>query len=239
MAREALVLLPGLMCDAAVWQAQLEGLADIAQPQVPEYGLRDDLGAMAAQVLAEAPPSFALAGHSMGGRIALEVMRQAPARVTRLALLDTGHRARPAGEAGDAEAQGRHRLLAIAREQGVAAMARDWVQGMVHPRRRADAALVEAIVAMFTRKSAEVFAAQVRALLQRPDADAVLAGVRVPTLLLAGREDGWSPPAQHAEMASRVPGSRLLIVEDCGHMSPMEQPKAVTAALREWLGAPG
>lgn len=232
-----LILLPGLMCDATVWRPQLDGLADIATMQVPDYGDRDSLGAMAEQVLAEAPPRFALAGHSMGGRVALEVLRRAPGRVTRLALLDTGHHARPEGSAGETEAQGRHRLLAIAREQGVAAMARDWVQGMVHPRRLGDAALIDAIVAMFARKSAALFAAQIRALLARPEAEGVLAACRLPTLLLAGREDGWSPPERHAEMAALVPGSELAVIDDCGHMSTMEQPAAVNAALRRWLAS--
>lgn len=237
MTLPTLILLPGLMCDATVWQPQLDGLSDLADLRVPDYGSLDSLGAMAEAVIAAAPPRFAVAGHSMGGRVALEVLRRAPDCVTRLALLDTGHHARPEGAAGDTEAQGRHRLLAIAREQGVAAMARDWVQGMVHPRRLADTALIDAIVAMFASKSADIFAAQIRALLARPEAEGVLATYRGPTLLLAGREDGWSPPARHAEMAELVPGSRLTVIDDCGHMSTMEQPEAVNAALRTWLAA--
>jgi pimeloyl-ACP methyl ester carboxylesterase len=192
---------------------------------------------MAERVLADAPPTFALAGHSMGGRVALEVVRRAPGRVERLALLDTGCRARPPGAAGDGERAGRHALLASAREHGMRAMARTWVQPMVHPERLADAALIDAILAMFARRTADQFEGQIEALLARPDATDVLRAVACPVLFLCGREDGWAPPSQHEEMAALVPGARLAILDRCGHMAPMERPEAVGAALVEWLAA--
>ena len=162
---------------------------------------------MAERVLADAPPTFALAGHSMGGRVALEVVRRAPGRVERLALLDTGCRARPPGAAGDGERAGRLALLASAREHGMRAMARTWVQPMVHPERLADAALIDAIVAMFARRTPQQFAGQIEALLARPDATDVLRAVACPALVLCGREDGWAPPSQHEEMAALMPGA--------------------------------
>jgi pimeloyl-ACP methyl ester carboxylesterase len=237
MAREQLLLIPGLMCDQAVWQPVLPALEAVCDCQVADPGAVDDLSTMAATVLQRAPPRFALAGHSMGARIALEVLRQAPDRVSRIALLDTGYLARAAGAAGDEEARKRQALLDIARTGGVEAMARVWVQGMVHPARLDDAALIDAIVAMFVRRSADTFACQIRALLQRPDGSAVLRAIDVPALMMCGRQDSWAPVAQHAAMHVLAPVARLAVVEDAGHMAPMERPDAVAAELLRWLEA--
>jgi pimeloyl-ACP methyl ester carboxylesterase len=136
---------------------------------------------------------------------------------------------------GHRETQGRLRLLQQAREQGVRAMALSWLRGMLHPDRLQDGALIEAIVTMFERRSVAEFAVQIQALLQRPDASDLLPRIRCPTLLLCGEQDQWSPPAQHREMALLIPGSLLTVVPDCGHMSPMEQPAAVSAALLAWV----
>ena len=232
-----LLLLPGLLCDRAVWAPVLPHVRHAAVCSITDNADETSLGAMAERVLASAPPSFAVAGHSMGGRVALEVVRRAPGRVERLALLDTGCRARPPGAAGDGERAGRHALLASAREHGMRAMARTWVQPMVHPERLADAALIDAILAMFARRTADQVEGQIEALLARPDATDVLRAVACPALFLCGREDGWAPPSQHEEMAALVPGARLAILDRCGHMAPMERPDAVGAALVEWLGA--
>lgn len=234
--KTTLVLVPGLMCDAAVWEPLLPQLAAQADCMVAEHGEADSIAAMAARVLAQAPARFALAGHSMGGRVALEVVRQAPERVTRLAVLDTGYKARTPGAAGEEEAAKRHALLAVARTRGVRAMAQQWVQDMVEPARLADAALVEAIVAMFERKSADIFARQIQALLARPDATPVLRTLAMPTLVLCGRADSWAPLSQHREIAALVPASpEVVVVEDAGHMSTMERPQAVAQAMRDWL----
>jgi len=234
-ARPTLMLLPGLTCDAAVWAPQVQALADVAQCVVPAWGLRDSLTAMAEQVLAEAPSErFALAGHSMGGRVALEVVRLAPQRVARLALLDTGAHPLAAGDAGAKERTGRMALLDIARAQGMRAMGRQWARGMVHPS-RLHTPLFDAILDMQARSSPEQFAAQQQALLKRPDAGPLLPTIGCPTLVLCGQEDSWSGPAQHQAMAAAIPGARLVIVPHCGHMCTMEQPAAVSAALRDWL----
>jgi pimeloyl-ACP methyl ester carboxylesterase len=231
-----LLLLPGLLCDRAAWAPVLPHVQHAAACSIPDYAEEASLGAMAERVLAGAPPRFAVAGHSMGGRVALEIVRRAPGRVERLALLDTGCRARPPGAAGAAERAGRLALLATAREHGMRAMARTWVQPMVHPERLADEALIEAILAMFARRTPRQFEGQIEALLARPDATDVLRAVACPALVLCGREDGWAPPAQHEEMAALMPGSRLAVLDRCGHMAPMERPDAVGAALVEWLG---
>jgi pimeloyl-ACP methyl ester carboxylesterase len=235
MAARTLVLAPGLMCDATVWCAPLAAFADRLATQVAEYGALDSLPEMARELLRTAPHRFALAGHSMGGRVALEVMRQAPQRVTHLALLDTGCRALPGGIDGRREREVREGFLRLAHEQGVPAMARHWVRGMLHRDRLHDTPLVEEIVQMFTRKSGDIFGAQIRALLARPDATELLPAIRVPTLVLTGAQDVNSPPAANEEMAARIPGATLCVVERCGHMSMQEQPAAVTAALEQWL----
>lgn len=224
------------MCDATVWAPLLPALGAAANCQVVDHGTADSLAQMARQLLDTAPPTFALAGHSMGGRVALEVVRQAPQRVRRLALLDTGHLARAGGAAGEDEARKRHALLDLARREGVAAMARQWVQGMVHPARCDDHTLVDTIVAMFARKTADIFERQIRALLARPDATPVLQSLRVPVLVLCGRQDSWAPPSQHEALAALIPGSPTLrVVDDAGHMSTLERPAAVGQALRAWL----
>ena len=165
-------------------------------------------------------------------------MRLAPERASRLALLDTGYLARAPGAAGEEEAAQRYALLAIARAQGVRAMATEWVQGMVEPARLRDAVLIEAIVAMFERRSAGIFAQQITALLNRPDATPALRAVRLPTLVSCGRADTWSPPSQHEQIAALVPGAQLRVIDGAGHMCTMERPEAVAQLLLDWLRAP-
>jgi pimeloyl-ACP methyl ester carboxylesterase len=232
----SLVLVPGLMCDDTVWSHQIQALgASGHDVQVASHALSDSLGAMAERILNMAPPLFALAGHSMGGRVALEVVARAPERVLRLALLDTGFEALAPGEAGERERAGRLRLLEMARHEGMLVMARDWARGMVHPARLTDTALMDSIHAMIACAGVAQFEAQIRALLARPDRTRLLAELRLPTLVLCGRDDGWSPLARHQQMAGLIQGSELVDVPDCGHMSTMERPAAVSAALGAWL----
>jgi pimeloyl-ACP methyl ester carboxylesterase len=232
---ESVILVPGLLCDAVVWREQSMALSGGCSLRIASHELSDSLGRMAERILDTAPPSFSIAGHSMGGRVALEVLRRAPDRVARLALLDTGFEALDAGDAGVRERAGRYRLLDIARRDGMLVMGREWARGMVHPSRLTDAALMDAIHQMLARAPLAQFEAQINALLQRPDCTALLPTIRVPTLVLCGSQDGWSPLARHVEMAKRIAGSLLVEVPDCGHMSTMEQPHAVTRALRAWL----
>jgi len=233
--KPTLVLLPGLVCDRAVWAPQIQALSARVDCQVADYGLLDSIGAMALHVLDTAPaPTFALAGHSMGGRVALEVMRLAPERVHHLALLDTGTSPLASGVAGAKEKAGRKILLEIASQQGMRAMAAQWARPMIHPSRHGTP-LFEAVLDMLERSSAEQFAAQILALLTRPDAGPVLPAITCPTLVLTGREDLWSPAEQHALMAAAIAGAQLCIVEQCGHMSTLEQPEVVSAAFEGWL----
>jgi len=237
MGMTRLVLLPGLVCDATVWRHTRGVLDSRADIHVAEYGSLDSLGAMADKVLAEVDGPFALAGHSMGGRIALEMFRRAPQRIQALALMDTGVQPLAPGDAGARETAGRYELLGIARTQGMAAMAARWVQGMVWPSRLTERPLIDGIVQMLARSSAEIFAAQIEALLARPAASGLLEQIRCPTLVLCGAEDSWAPAARHREMAATITGAQLTLVPDCGHMCTLERPDAVTRALANWLDA--
>ena len=230
-----LLLLPGLACDADVWLDQTHALSQSTAVTVVDYGLADSITRMAEIALASAPGRIAIAGHSMGGRVAFEIMRLAPDRVAGLALLDTAYRGFPGGEAGDREIAKRAELVGIARTKGMRAMAEFWMPGIIHPDRMSDSALTGAILAMMSRKTPEIFAAQIKALLGRPDATAQLAAIRCPTLVLCGRKDTWSPLAAHEEIAAAIPGSRLAVIEHSGHMAPMERPADVTAAMSEWF----
>ena len=231
-----LLLLPGLLCDRAVWQPQIDALSNRFDCIVPNYASLTSLTAMAEHALATAPTEkFALAGHSMGGRIAFEVMRHAPQRVERIALLDTSYPALAKGNEGELERSRRMALLKIARSQGMRAMGEAWASGMVHPT-RLNTPLFDSILDMIERNTPDMFAAQIQALLTRPDATPVLAEIRCPTLVLCGREDSWSPLQRHEEMHAAIAGSRLVVIEQCGHMSTMERPDAVSQAFVEWLG---
>lgn len=228
--RPVVALLPGLLCDASVWAHQAAALGRDADVVVPDFHGVDSIAAMARAVLDAVPGRFALAGHSMGGRVALEVVRQAPERVERLALLDTGvHPRKPGEEAG------RQALVDLARAEGMAALAARWLPPMVHPDRTADPSLMEPLTAMVCRATPALFEGQVRALLGRPDASGQLAAIACPTAVIVGRQDGWSPPAQHEAIAAAVAGATLTVIEDCGHMATVERPQAVTAALEAWL----
>jgi pimeloyl-ACP methyl ester carboxylesterase len=235
LASHNVILIPGLMCDATVWEPQLAALGRHANFTVFHPDARNSLATMAEALLARAPATFALAGHSMGGRVALEVMRCAANRVSGLALLNTAHRPLPAGAAGEHERAARFALLEMARRDGMRAMGRQWLDGMIHPARRDDRALVARILDMIERRSPELFEAQIQALLGRPDATGVLANTRCPSLVLCGREDARAPAAP--EISALICGSRLVIVPDCGHMSTLERPEAVSDALRAWLAA--
>jgi pimeloyl-ACP methyl ester carboxylesterase len=238
MAQTTLVLVPGLMCDQAVWSGVMAHLGPQAEGAfVPDHGLCDDIEGMAEKILASVPGALAVAGHSMGGRVALEMRRLAPQRVRHLALLDTGYLARPLGVQGEAEATKRQALLDLAVNQGVEFMARTWAQGMVDPSRLDDAELMNAIVVMFARRTPVHFASQIKALLNRPDASQTLQSIVGPVHLLCGAQDSWSPVGQHQAMASLLPESVLSVIESAGHMAPMEQPEAVAQKLLEWLAS--
>lgn len=230
-----LVFLPGLVCDAAVWQEVRQELGADPVSIVAEYGLASSLSAMAGIALAQAPQGpLVLIGHSMGGRVALEILRQAPQRVQAVCLLNTGHLPLASGEAGERERASRLSLLELAKSEGMLAMAQQWAPPMVHPSRHGTA-LFTSILQMLERRSPAVFEAQITALLGRPDGADVLRTASCPVVVATGREDGWSPPAQHEAMVALTDRAELHLLPNCGHMSPMEQPQAVAGLVRRTL----
>jgi pimeloyl-ACP methyl ester carboxylesterase len=230
VSRPALLLLCGLLCDEIAWSDIPRRLAPIADVSVISFRGFSSIEAMAQHVLHVAPPSFAVAGHSMGGRVALEIIRTAPQRVSALALLNTSvHPVR------EGELQGRGQLLRIAAEQGMNALAREWLPPMMGSDVNRAAELMPRLAAMIERCTVTDFAEQTRALLHRPDALAVLPRVSVPTLLLSGSDDSSAPVSQHQTMQRRIPHATLFEIHAAGHMAPAERPDSVSLALREWL----
>lgn len=225
-----LCLLPGLLCDAVVWTSQVEALKDHGPIHVADLWGPSSFEEMAVKVLDEAAGPLAVAGHSMGARVAMEMWRLAPERIMRLALFSTGFHA-----SGPHEKASRQELIDLAYREGMAALAARWLPPMLHPDRLSDGALVEMLTAMVCRCTPQVFEAQQTAGLNRPDATGYLERIACPTLVLVGRQDGWSPLSRHEEMARRIPGARLEVVEDCGHMATVERPGKVSAAMLDWV----
>jgi pimeloyl-ACP methyl ester carboxylesterase len=228
-----LVLLPGLLLDARLWQPQVEGLAGRVTPWVADLTRDDSIAGMARRVLAEAPfERFALCALSMGGYVALEIMRQAPQRVERLALLDT--QAIPEAD------QARERRLAQIRlvEGGkLGLMVERLLPLELSGPRLEDANLRVLRKAMALDVGPEGFLRQVKAIMGRPDSRPTLGTIRCPTLVLCGEHDALTPRVRHEEMAAAVPGAILRIVPGCGHLSTLEKPLEVNSALAAWLDA--
>lgn len=233
MAGIDLVLVPGLLCTAELWRDQLDGLADIATMQVADHGRAETLAEVARQVLTDAPERFALCGLSMGGYVALEIMRQAPDRVQRLALLDTA-----ATPDTPQQIETRLRRIALAGQGRLAEAAAEMWPLFVHPARVDDAALRARFDAMVTQTGPERFVRQMRAIISRPDSRPHLPAIAKKTLVLVGEADRATPPAEAEIIADGVAFSELVVVAHCGHLSTMEKPDAVNAALRRWLTAP-
>jgi pimeloyl-ACP methyl ester carboxylesterase len=226
----SLLLLSGLLCDETIWGDAPQRLADLADVRIAFFRGFSSIVAMAEHVLRIAPDQFALAGHSMGGRVALEIVRRAPERVTGIALLNTGiHPAKPE------ESHSRGMLVRLAQSQGMAALAQEWLPPMMGAPPSRVAAIMPRLIDMVQRSTPDEFAAQVDALLRRPDAKAVLSTIKVPTLLLSGTNDNWSSLAQHEAMQRHIEHAVLVEVGAAGHMAPVEQPKAVARALQRWL----
>lgn len=230
-ARTPLVLVPGLLCDGRLWRYQAEHLADLADPIIADVTRGASVSEMARAVLDVAPERFALAGLSLGGYVALEIMRAAPERVTRLALLDTSARADT-----PEQTTARRELVELAREGRFDEVPPRLLPNIVHPDRLDDERLTSTVFAMAESVGPEAFVRQEEAIIGRPDSRGDLPDIACATLVLCGREDALTPLHLHEEMAGLIPGSRLRVIEGCGHLSSLERPERVTAALREWLG---
>lgn len=232
-AQLSVLLVPGMMCTAELWQAQAANLADIAEVTIVDATREDDIAAMAHRILTHAPERFALAGLSMGGYVSFEVLRQQPHRVERLALLDTT--ARP--DLGFQRIL-RQCLIALADAGRYSFVVDTLLPVLVNTESLGDVRLVGQVRRMAHEAGgdgARTFARQQSAILKRPDSRPLLPKIACPTLVLCGREDQFTPVEHHLEMAGLIPGAALAIVDRCGHLSTLEQPEQVSAALRRWL----
>lgn len=226
-----LVLLPGMMCDARLFGPQIAAFG-ARSLHFPSLIGADTVQGLAVQTLAQAPPRFALAGLSMGGIVAMEIIAQAPDRVTHLALLDTN----PLAEAAEVKARRAPQIAAV-QAGGLDRVMRDEMKPnyLTHGPNRA--VILDLCMDMALALGAEAFVTQSLALRDRPDQQETLRRVTVPTLILCGRHDALCPVARHALMHSLIPHSTLHIVEKAGHLPTLEQPKQTTAALTRWLEA--
>ena len=233
MKKFPLILLPGLLCDAQLWQPQVENLSDIADIWIADHTRSNTMAGVARDVLADAPfASFALAGLSMGGYIALEIMRQAPQRVARLALLDTA-----AGAELPEQTKRRMEFIALAESGEFPRITEILLPLLIHPSRLGQPALADVVRSMAEIVGKEAFVRQQRAIMSRADNLRLLATIACPTLVLCGRQDALTPLTRHEEIAAGINSARLEVIEDCGHLSTLERPDAVNAALRRWLAA--
>lgn len=230
MSERHVIFLPGLLCDHALWAHQAAHLADIASTSVGDLTHDDSVQAMASRILEEAPDTFALVGLSMGGYVALEVMRQEPERVERLALVDT--QARPDTAEQVKTRQGLIRLAGMGKFKGVTPRL---LPNLVHHDRLDDPSVRNVVLEMAERIGQGAFARQQTAIMGRPDSRGDLHAIRVPTAIICGRQDILTPPELHEEMANAIPNAKLAIIEEAGHLAPLERPEAVTGVLSDWL----
>ncbi|RED50933.1 alpha/beta fold hydrolase [Aestuariispira insulae] len=230
MKKEKLVLIPGLLCDERLWSHQKQYLAELVEIVIGDTFQDHTVEMMAKRILAQVDGSFSLAGLSMGGYVAQEIMRQAPQRVKRLALLDTSARK-------DDESQARRRrgLINLAKMGKFKGVTPRLLPMLVHPDRLDDEKLTNAVMEMAAHVGQSRFVDQQNAILHRPDGIEDLSRFAVDTMVVCGRQDEITPLELSEEIAAHVPKARLVIIEDCGHLSSMERPQAVTALMRDWL----
>lgn len=230
MARQTLVLLPGLLNTRRLFEHQIADLGDIAEIVVPQLWTHESIGAMAEAALSAAPERFALAGFSMGGYVAFEILRCAPERVERLALIDT--QATPDSPEVTARRHGFIEQTKLGRFKGVQP---SLLPQIVHRSRLNDPTVVQPILDMALEIGAEGFVREQTAIMERADSRHMLVDIEVPTVVIVGRQDQVTPLPRSEEMAADIADSRLVVLEECGHMSPLERPAEVTGALRRWL----
>lgn len=231
MSAPGLLLLPGMMCDRRLWRHQLDAFGGAYRCEVADISGADTVAAIAGQVWAAAPGDWYVAGLSMGGIVAMEMWRQAPERMLGLALLDTNYRADTAEKRAMRDAQ----MQSVA-SGGLHEVLREELKPNYLARiHRGNTALLDEVLAMGMDLGEGVFRRQSLALQSRPDSSDTLTGMECPTLVLCGEEDSLCPPALHREMVAALPNAELCVIPDCGHLSTMEQPEAVNAALERWL----
>jgi pimeloyl-ACP methyl ester carboxylesterase len=224
------VLIPGLTCSARLYADQIPALWRFGPVTVADHTRDDSMAAIARRILAASPPRFALAGLSMGGYIAFEIMRQAPERVAKLALLDTGARAET-----PEQTERRKVVIALAKSGRYNEVPDIAFPIYVHCSRHDDVCLKQTVLTMAAETGVEAFLRQQQAIMGRPDSRPGLSEIKCPTLVLVGDGDEATPPELAREIASAIGGARLGVIADCGHLSTLEQPERVTAALVDWV----
>jgi pimeloyl-ACP methyl ester carboxylesterase len=227
-----ILLVPGLASSARIYAPVVPALWRFGPVMIANHVRDDSMADIAARVLGEAPPRFALAGHSMGGYIALEIMRQAPERVMKLALINT--QARPDTPEATARRLG---LMERARRGELRAVREESLPELVHPSRRDDAEILKLVHAQDEDVGVQGYLRQQRAIIARADSRPTLATIKCPTLVLTGDADNTIPNAFSKEMAESIAGARLVILDRCGHLPQAEQPEATVQALTEWLAS--
>jgi len=225
-----IVLIPGLNCSARLYSKQIPALWPFGPVTVADHTRDDSMPAIAQRILAAAPPRFALAGLSMGGYIAFEIMRQAGERVVKLALLDTG----PQPETPE-QTTARLPRIALAKSGRFAEETDLQFPRLVDRSRHGDVALKNLVRAMAEDTGADAFLRQMQAVMARADSRPALSAIACPTLVLVGDGDELTPPSLAQEIAAGISGARLVVIPRCGHLSTLEQPEAVNAALVEWV----
>lgn len=224
------VLVPGLGCSPRIYDPQIPALWRQGPVFIANHARGGDMAAIARRILAEAPLRFALAGHSMGGYIVLEMFRQAPERIGRLALLNTS--ARP--EAPEVSEK-RRAMIAEVKQGGYRAVMDRLFANFVHPSRTGDAALKKIVLDMADDVGPDAFVWQLEAITGRTDSRPTLATIKCPTLVLTSDTDNMVPVDASIEMANGIAGAKLVKIADCGHLTQLEKPQAVTDALLDWL----
>lgn len=228
-----LILVPGLLCDAGLWTDQRYVLGRERAVRVADTSLSKSIEGMAAQILQGAPERFALAGLSMGGYVAQAIAALAPDRLAGLALLDTN------AHADTSEATANRRAQIERSRTDFDGVLDDMFPGLVAPAHADDVRLKTAWKAQAHRLGRDTFARQQMAIIERVDRMEMLRMLRLPALVLCGAEDQLTPPEKHRAMADALPDAELVLIEGAGHLSPMEKPAEVTAALTRWLGRLG
>jgi pimeloyl-ACP methyl ester carboxylesterase len=230
--RPQLLMLPGMLCDHAVWDGLAAELSEVVDCSVVDYGCQDSLTGMARVACEMIKGPVAILGHSMGGRVALQVQRRVPSLVTHMGLFNTSASGHESAQSEERERASRRAQLNLARQEGLLGFARSWSNDVFAPQSRQDRGLIASFEAMVARQTMEIFEAHVAAGLGRPDMRSWLSGIACPTLVIGGELEKARPPETHMAIANAIPDATCEIIPGSAHMTIMEQPNVVARFLR-------
>ena len=223
-------MIPGTLCDALLFKHQMAVLKDLAECRVVEHSSSDDLKEVAANILSEVEGNFAIMGLSYGGIIAFEMWRQAPERITKMILLNTNHQKPSATTRANQQ-----RFLGMSALGEFREVTTDFLKdAMLHPKHASQPEMREIVLKMALNTGKDAFFNQIKAQLNRPDSTHDLPNIKCPVLVMTGQQDMVCTPKLHEEMAQLIPNSTLFIIEECGHLSTLEQPETVNQVIRKW-----